>query len=77
LKIVLFTFASARDELGFARCETECLPEESPRGIFARVAPAWSPPPGVRVALDNEFAEWDQPVGEAQELAVIPPVSGG
>jgi len=31
----------------------------------------------LRVALDCEFTTWETPVGNARELAFIPPVSGG
>jgi molybdopterin synthase sulfur carrier subunit len=31
----------------------------------------------LRVALDQEYCDWDTPVGQAAELALMPPVSGG
>ena len=30
-----------------------------------------------RVAIDLEYRAWDEPIGNAQEMAIIPPVSGG
>ena len=31
----------------------------------------------LRVAVDGEFARWDDAVAEGAEIAFIPPVSGG
>ena len=31
----------------------------------------------VRAARNQEFAEWDDPVADGDEVAFIPPVSGG
>ncbi|MEO6365950.1 MAG: MoaD/ThiS family protein [Luteimonas sp.] len=31
----------------------------------------------LRVAVDGAFAKWQDAVGERQEIAFIPPVSGG
>lgn len=30
-----------------------------------------------RIAIDLEYRAWDEPVGHAREMAIIPPVSGG
>ena len=32
---------------------------------------------GVRAALNHEFVEWDATISEGDEVAFIPPVSGG
>ncbi len=34
-------------------------------------------PEGVRGAINHEFVEWDAPVSDGDEVAFIPPVSGG
>ena len=77
MKIKILTFAQTRRQLGFDECDVECEASETPRQIFHRIAPAFNPGNTVRVAVNQEYADWDQPVGEAFELALIPPVSGG
>ena len=34
-------------------------------------------PQGVRGAINPEFVDWDAPVSDGDEVAFIPPVSGG
>ncbi len=77
MKIKIFTFAQTRTQLGFAEKDFACKPNETPREIFRRLAPEFNPGKTIRVAVNQEYADWDQPVGEAFELALIPPVSGG
>jgi molybdopterin synthase sulfur carrier subunit len=74
--VTVLAFAQARDLFGFGRQEVECDPAETPRGLLLRLKPE-ADLSLLRVALDCEFAEWDQPLGTATELAIIPPVSGG
>jgi molybdopterin synthase sulfur carrier subunit len=76
MQVKLLAFAQARDQLGWPERMVECEPEETPRAVLARVAPAialdtW------RVAVDEEYHSWDAPLGTAREMALIPPVSGG
>ncbi len=77
MTIKIFTFAQTRTQLGFAEKLFDCEPGETPRQILRRLAPQFDPGKIIRVAVNQEYADWDQPVGEATELALIPPVSGG
>ena len=77
VKITVLTFAQTRTLLGFAERSVECEPAETPREILRRLAPQFDPGKTIRVAVNQEYADWDKPVGEAFELALIPPVSGG
>lgn len=77
MKVTILTFAQTRTQLGFSEKIVECEPAESPRQIFQRIAPEFDPGKTIRVAVNQEYADWDKPVGVAFELALIPPVSGG
>ena len=74
LKVV--AFAQARDQLGFDEVTVDCGADESPRIVLRRLQPQFLPG-SMRVAVDHEYVDWDAPVGNARELALIPPVSGG
>ena len=39
--------------------------------------PALPPRESLRAAVNHEFADWDAPVSDGDEVAFIPPVSGG
>jgi molybdopterin synthase sulfur carrier subunit len=77
MKVKVLTFAQTRTQLGFDERIVECNATETPRQILQRIAPQFDPGKTVRVAVNQEYSEWDKPVGEAQEIALIPPVSGG
>jgi len=77
MKIKILTFAQTRTQLGFDEKEIECHAGETPREILRRLAPQFDPGKTVRVAVNQEYSDWDRPVGNATELALIPPVSGG
>jgi len=76
VNLTILVFAQARDAFGFAERAVACVPDETPRELMQRVAPGVSLE-HVRAALDCEYVTWDTPIGEAAELAIIPPVSGG
>ncbi|CAB4244262.1 Molybdopterin converting factor, small subunit [Methylacidimicrobium sp. AP8] len=74
----LLLFSQARELLGFRERAVPVRPEETPRQLLERIAPGFFEKiPGARVSLDLEYSSWDAPIGEAEELAVLPPVSGG
>lgn len=77
MQIKILTFAQTRTQLGFGERVVECASTETPRSILRRVAPEFEPGKTIRVAVNQEYADWDKPIGEAFELALIPPVSGG
>ena len=76
MHVKLLAFAQAADALGFRERLVECGPNDSPRAIMARIDSDFSTE-NLRVALDEEYAEWDRAIGDAREIALIPPVSGG
>ena len=39
--------------------------------------PQLPPRESIRAAVNHEFVEWDAPVSDGDEVAFIPPVSGG
>ncbi|CAN5684738.1 molybdopterin converting factor subunit 1 [soil metagenome] len=47
------------------------------KGREARYALAFSDMRSVRVALDQELADLDAPLGSAREVAFFPPMTGG
>ncbi len=72
----VLAFAQAADIAGFRETSINCAAGESARSVVARIAPDLKID-GWRVAVDCEYHDWDSPIGNAQEIAVIPPVSGG
>jgi len=77
MKIKVLTFAQTRTQLGFDERVIEGDARETPREILRRIAPAFDPGNTIRIAVNQEYSDWDKPVGDAFELALIPPVSGG
>jgi molybdopterin synthase sulfur carrier subunit len=76
MRVKLLAFAQARDQLGFGEREIDCQPTDTPRQVIGRIA-ASDALSMMRVAVDREYRGWDEPLGPAEELAIIPPVSGG
>ncbi len=76
MQVTVLAFAQAHDQFGFRERVVECAPSDTPRAIVLRLAPA-AALDRMRVAVDQEYAAWDAPIGDAREVAIIPPVSGG
>jgi molybdopterin synthase sulfur carrier subunit len=75
----ILAFAHARSAVGFAEQTVEVLPTDTPRMILMGLLGDQSASVcgTCRVAIDLEYRAWDEPIGNAQEMAIIPPVSGG
>ena len=76
MQVRLLAFAQAQDQLGFREQFIECSPEETAHAVLSRVAPQLKLDV-MRVAVECEYRGWDEPIGNATEIALIPPVSGG
>ncbi len=77
MQVKLLAFASAAHSLGWREMFAECSATDSPRAVFASVAPGFDPS-GARAAVNCEYHPWDEPIGSgAEEVAILPPVSGG
>jgi molybdopterin synthase catalytic subunit/molybdopterin converting factor small subunit len=76
VRVVIRVFAGLREQLGAGRLELH-LPED------ASIADVWSnlaegeEPPGLLYAVNREYAERDRVLADGDEVALIPPVSGG
>ena len=74
MTITVRLFAGLRERAGYAQREVE--------GI-GRVADVWSAldlgdePEGLLYAVNREYAERDRAIADGDEVALIPPVSGG
>ncbi len=81
-------FASLRDTAGWSERliplpPTSCTPlriwqilELDPRSA-ADTTPCLGLPPGLRVAINQRFAAADTPLQPGDELAFLPPITGG
>ena len=74
--ITLRTFARYRERLGFERLELE-LPVPATLAALLehpRLAPL---PPEALFAVNQAFVQRDAPLRDGDEVALMPPVSGG
>jgi len=76
VKVTVKLFAGLRERAGTAERELE-LPDG------ARLAEVWpelelgNEPPGLLYAVNRRYADQDTPLADGDEVALIPPVSGG
>jgi molybdopterin converting factor small subunit len=77
MQVRVLAFATAATKLGWREMLAECSHRDSPRAVLASLAPGFDVT-GMRVSVDLDYRSWDEPIGrKAQEIAVVPPVSGG
>ena len=72
-------FAILRDQRGLTEEELQ-TDAASPRELYETLRAQHGftiAPEHLRVAVDGEFARWQEPLRAGSEVAFIPPVSGG
>ncbi|MEB3333028.1 MAG: MoaD/ThiS family protein [Synechococcaceae cyanobacterium] len=76
-------FAGLREAAGWSEQLVRASGEATPDQIWQQLASgaAWPQssaiPSGVRVAINQRFAAADTPLADGDELAFLPPISGG
>ena len=74
-------FARLRELAGVAGLDLQLPAGTTAAGVYselARLHPGLNADPGgIRVAVNQEFSEWSAVLGDGDEVAFIPPVSGG
>ena len=78
MQIKVLAFSVAKDVMGFSEQVITVDAGDTVEAILERLQPgAKNQLATSRVSLDGEFVAWETPVRQHQELAIIPPVSGG
>ena len=83
LQVRVRLFASLREANGWGERLVTPAPEApTPLDLWhqLQLGPAGPPgaaPSGIRVAINQQFASWDTPLAGGDELAYLPPISGG
>ena len=71
-------FAGFREQLGTSTREVDLPDGSRARDVWPVLgSEPGSEPPGVLYALNKEYVDPEQPLADGDELALIPPVSGG
>lgn len=76
MKIVVRAFAGLREQLGTGRVELDLAEDASLSDVWANLG-LGDEPPGLLYAVNREYADPDRTLAEGDEVALIPPVSGG
>jgi len=79
LKYRILYFASLRDRAGFDAEQVDSCNSDA-RSVYAELRQRHGfalAPERMRVAVNGEFASWDRALADGDEIAFLPPVSGG
>ena len=79
MKYSVLYFASLRDAAGAAAEQVDSVHADA-RSLYAELRERHRfalPAERVRVAVNGEFAAWDRALADGDEIAFLPPVSGG
>ncbi|NVO30633.1 molybdopterin converting factor subunit 1 [Hymenobacter lapidiphilus] len=80
MRLNIALFGVAREIVGQPTLEIETAAGQSARGLLSELHaryPALAALSSLAVAVNNEYAADDAPLHERDEIALIPPVSGG
>ena len=75
MRVTVRVFAGLREQLGFSDREVEVGEGACVRDVCATVG--LNPPAGLLYALNKEYAAAEAELSDGDEVALIPPVSGG
>ena len=70
-------FARMRDEFGRAEDTVDYVPDMTVSQVWEAVADAREMPDGLLVAVNMEHVKGDPCIGDGDEVAFFPPVTGG
>ena len=80
MSVKVLLFAGARDAVGQPELSLDGGATTA-RALLDRLCrehPRLAPYSGsLRVAVNGTYAAWDEPIGDGDEVAIIPPVAGG
>ncbi|OPB87282.1 MoaD/ThiS family protein [Elizabethkingia ursingii] len=80
MKLKILAFGITKDILGGAEKEIELTDEITVKGLKTKLESEFAELKRLRsyfIAVDDEYAEDDQIIISTNEVAIIPPVSGG
>ena len=70
-------FASLREDFGHPDARVEAEPGMTVSDVWRRVGAGRPFPANVLAAVNLRYVDRDHPVGEGDEVAFFPPVTGG
>jgi molybdopterin synthase sulfur carrier subunit len=71
-------FAGLREAMGWNEQLVTATAVPTPLAVWGQLGlERDQPPAGLRVAINQQFASWDTPLTSGDELAFLPPISGG
>ena len=77
LTITVKFFASLREKMGCSEKRVEDVAGKTVAELWASVSGGEPLPQNIRAAVNLEYVEMTEPVADGDEVAFVPPVTGG